>query len=183
MAAMQPGTYRARIINYTISENKSGNPQVEILFEYTDGEGLAGTPHQVRWWGQLTEKSLPFVLKVLWVLGFQGKTTAELAKLSDGVESDCLDLGKEVDLVLVEAERNGKKYIEVKYINDPEFAPGGFKNAMTKDKVKVKLGALNIEGQMALIRQEMGAQAPKSASKASNQPPVREPGDDFDVGF
>jgi hypothetical protein len=186
MPAMKPGTYSAHIVNYTISENSQGGPQVEILFEYTDGEGLSGTPHQIRWWGQLTEKSLPYVLKTLYMLGYRGTTTADLSKLTDGVESGMLDLGKEVELVLVEAERKGKTYIDIKYINEPGFAPKRISDGISKDKVRVKLGALNIEGQMALVRQEMEGHAKAAPKPAANTAPrTREPGedDDFNVGF
>lgn len=187
MGQMKPGTYRGRIVNYELSYNSKGNPQVEVLFEYTDGEGLSGTPHQIRWWGQLTgEKAPAYTLKALQVLGFKGKTDDDFARLADGVEGGMLDLGAEFNLVLEERNKDGKTSIMVKYINDPNFVPGGFKNAMSKADAKVKLGALNLAGQMAMIRQEMGAQAPKPAAKpALQQQPMGEPGhddDDFDFG-
>jgi hypothetical protein len=154
MANMQPGIFKARIVNYQISNNKKDNPQVEVLFEFVDGDGLSGTSHQIRWWGQLTEKAMPYTFKTLATLGYKGETQEDFYKLSDGVEGGMLDLGVEVELVLEnETKDDGKTFVKIKYIN---AANRGFKNGMTRAEAKVKLGALNIAGQMALARQELG---------------------------
>jgi hypothetical protein len=191
MANMQPGTYRARIENYTISTTKSGNPQVEVLFTYHDGPTpYSGTPHQVRWYGHMTEKALPYTLKTLAIMGCKAKTDEDFAKLADGIEGGILDHSQEVDLVLdweTNPNNPDKPFLKVQWINDPNRAHGGgFKNALNRGEARVKLGAMNLAGQMALVRAELESKSPK----AKTQAPVpvaamREPGedlDDFDFG-
>ena len=181
-------TVRARIVNYDITENQKGDPQVTILFEYNEGDSLSGSSHQITWWGHTSEKAMPYTLKSLYTLGYQGKTMQDFLKLADGVEGGALDLAKEVELVLdQETKETGKTFWKVAFINDPDKPRGGaFKGSMAKDKIKVKLGAMNLEGQMAVVRQELGITATaKSAAKPAPAPAMREPGEDedFDVGF
>lgn len=183
MSNVQPGTYRARVVNYTLSTTKTGNPQVEVLFEFSQGEGVHASHHQIRWWGQLTEKAIPYTLKNLITMGYRGTTNDDFARLAEGVEGGMIDLGLEVDLVMeLEPNDQGKAFLKVKWINAPG---GGFKAGMTKDQAKVKLGAMNIAGQLAMIRQEIGA--PKPSSKPVNRAPApSEPegmNDDFDYSF
>lgn len=172
----QPGTYRARVVNYALSSTKAGNPQVEVLFEFSSGS----EHHQIRYWGQLSEKALPYTLKNLVTMGYLGTTNEDFSKLADGVESGIMDLSTEVELVL-ESEPNdqGKSYLKVKWINAPG---GGFKQGMTRDQAKVKLGTLNLAGQIAMIRQEIGVPAkPKQRFQNVSVAPQQEPmGDDFD---
>lgn len=192
MSQLQTGTFKAKIINYTLSQNKSGNPQVEVLFEFNDGDGsqVGGTNHQVRWWGQLTEKSIPWTLKALEVMGFRGKTDDDFAKLADGVEGGMLDLARDVSLVLEEETKDGKTFVQVKWVNDPDRIPGGFKNALSRGEAKVKIGALNLAGQMAMLRSQAPAKTPAPQQRpvtgpahAHGMPPMREPGDDTDFDF
>lgn len=186
MAQLQAGRYRARLVNYTISEAKTGNPQIEVLFEFDEGEGVHMATHQVRWFGSLAGKAVPITLKALHVMGYRGKTDADFAKIADGVEGGMLDLGKEVDLVLAEeTTKEGKRFVKVAWVNDPDHAPGGFKNAIPREKVKVKIGALNLSAQMALVRKEMGEKAPVPAPTKFGSPThvsaSREPGEDDDL--
>lgn len=176
MANMQPGTFKAKILNYTISNTKTGNPQVEILFGYNDGDtsSIGGTHHQITWWGHLTEKATPITLKALDAMGFKGKTDEDFARLADGVEGGMLDIEKEVSLVLEEdTKEDGKKFVKVRWVNDPNRTQG-FKNALTKGEAKVKLGALNLSGQMAMLR----AQSP---ARAEAPKPIHDD-TDFDFG-
>lgn len=192
MSKIFPGTYRARIVNWAISNNSKDNPQAEVLFEFNDGSTaqVGGQFHQIRWWGQFTgsEKAQAYTLKTLAMLGFKGKTDEDFAKLADGVEGGMLDLAAEVDLVIEEAAKeDGTPVTRIKYINTPGYAPGGFKNAMSKGEAKVKLGALNLAGQMAMVRQQMGSpanQAPKPAPAATKAPgPTNVRSDDVDFDF
>lgn len=179
---VDPGTYRSRVVNYTLSNTKAGNPQVEVLFEFSQGDGLSSTHHQIRWWGQLSEKALPYTLKNLITMGYRGTTNEDFAKLADGVEGGMIDLGVEVDLVLEnETSEQGKTFLKVKWIN----ALGGvFKSGMTREQAKVKLGTMNIAAQLAMIRQEIGAPSPKKQVRPAGGTPsaMSEPegGADFD---
>lgn len=168
MTEMYPGIYKAKIINYALSSNSKGGPQVEVLFEYNDESTaqVGGVYHQIRWWGQLgSEKAQGYTLKALDILGFKGKTNDDIMKLADGVEGGMLDIDKEVELVLEKKPEN--QYLSVKYINEPgRGATEGFKNAMTRVEAKVKLGALNLAGQLAMIR----AQGPKPSAPAGKAP-------------
>jgi hypothetical protein len=185
MAKMQPGTYKAQVLNYTISQTKAGDPQVEVLFEYNDGDTtqVGGTHHQVRWWGSLKQgKGQEWTLKTLDLLGFSGKTNEDFAKLADGFESGMLDPTREVSIVLEEdAKDDGRKFIFVKYVNDLNRAPAGFKSALSRGEANVKLGALNLAGQMAMLRSQAPAKAP--ATRPIPAPAGREPGDDVDFDF
>lgn len=177
---IEPGTYRARVVNYTLSNTKAGNPQVEVLFEFSQGEGVHESHHQTRWWGQLSEKALPYTLKNLITMGYRGTSNEDFAKLADGVEGGMIDLSTEVDLVLeYEAGEAGKTFLKVKWINTPG---GGFKAGMTREQAKVKLGMMNIAGQLAMIRQEIGAPAPKRPTQAA-QAPLPEPQGVADFDF
>lgn len=174
MSKMFPGTYTARIVNYALSNNSKGNPQVEVLFEYNDGSTsqVGGVFHQIRWWGQLTgEKAPAYTLKTLALLGFKGRTDEDFYKLADGVESGMLDLNAEVELVLEEQTNEaGKTFMSIKYINDPNRGVAS-KNAMTKAEAKVKLGALGLAGQMAMVRAaQPQAQGPKPSAPATKAP-------------
>ncbi len=177
---IEPSTYRSRVVNYTISTTKAGNPQVEVLFEFSQGEGVNASHHQMRWWGQMSEKALPYTLKNLITMGYRGTSNEDFAKLADGVESGMIDLSTEVDLVLENEtnEETGKSFLKIKWINAPG---GGFKAGMTREQAKVKLGMMNIAGQLAMIRQEIGAPTPKkTTAPAASGPPAGH--DDFSFG-
>lgn len=181
MNKIQPGTYRARVINYELSYNSKGNPQVEVLFGFDSSDGVHNNHHEIRWWGQLTgEKAVPYTLKTLALLGFRGKTDDDFTKLADGVEGGMLDIAAEVDLVLEERTVGDKTFMSIAFINDPNFKSGRAKNAMTRSEAKVKIGALNLAGQMAAIR---ASQPAKPAAPAKQtQAPTGGDDNDFDFG-
>lgn len=143
-----PGKYEARIVNYDITEDKKGNPQVAVLFSFTDQEG----PKEYTWYGGLsTEGGRKVTLKALLTMGFKGKNVADLA---GGVESHALNVSTPVEIDIQNEDYQGKVYTKVKWIN--RLGGAKFANALSKQEAKAKLAALNLDGELAAIRAETG---------------------------
>lgn len=163
MNKIQPGVYQANIINYGIDVNKNGNAQAAILFEYNDHDGQR---HEVTWFGSFKEgKALEITLKTLLACGFSKDDPAELAA---GYDSHALDVSTPVKITIEEQEYEGKKFMRVQWVN-----PLRQFKSMSKDEAKVKLGAMNLKAQLALMKQELG-------QPVRQEKPMREHGDDSD---
>jgi hypothetical protein len=172
MAKMQPGIYEARIVNYGIGTTKAGDPQAMILFEYTDQEGQ---PHEVTWYGTFKEgKGQEITLKALLTCGFKGN---DPSALTEGVEGKALDHDRIVKITIKEeTSQDGKKFMRIRWINEHNREL----KSMDRSAAKVKLGAMNLAGQLAMIR----AQNPQPKPAQPTGPAgMREPGQDDDFNF
>lgn len=158
MSVIPAGNYSARPISHGLGESKTkGTPYAEVRFQTADGS-------EVTWQGWLTDGALPYTLKKLVTLGFSGSDPIELA-------GDRFLLSHDPVTIVVEHETNekGSTYPKVAAI----FAP---RPTMTPQQAKVKLGAMNLKGQLAAIRAEMGVKAP---TQQAQTPKI----DDTDLPF
>lgn len=173
MGKIVPGIYEAKIVNYGIGQTKAGDPQAMILFEYQD---LDQTRHEITWYGTFKEgKGQEITLKALLTCGFTGNDPSILA---EGVPSNALDVNRIVKITIDEDvnQFNGQKYMRVLWINDRTREL----KSMERSAAKVKLGTMNLAGQLAMIR----AQNPAPKVAQSNGPAgLREPGEDDDFNF
>lgn len=154
------GSYQARVIDYGVGSTKAGLPQVEIKFGFM----VDGQPTTMYYFGGFGEKSLKHTVKALAVCGFTGDEVG----LSDST-SGALDMSKDVLLVVSDNEYNGTVNSRIQWIN--EIDGGGSARAkLTKEEVRSKLATVNIKGQLAAIRAEMGLNLakPKAAVKADD---------------
>lgn len=111
---INPGTYKAKIQDYGLVQNKSGQPQVKVFFKFKEsGETFS-------WFGGLsTPQQQEITTKTLITLG---ASPNNIDKIENGLTSNVLDTTKEFDLVVAHDEYQGKTYARIKYINDPAAA-------------------------------------------------------------
>lgn len=135
-----PGKYLAKIADYSIIENDSGELVVVIRFEFDGGKNWAWTG------GFGSDKARERTLKTLMTCGLKSD---ELDLLCDGPSSGALDTESEVEIVLEESEYNGKKRLQISYVNP--VGGRSFGAAITKDKARPKLGGMNLKGELAAL--------------------------------
>lgn len=170
---IQPGIYDASIVSYGIGQTRAGDPQAMILFEYND---LDGHRHEVTWYGSFKEgKAQEITLKALLTCGFRGN---DPSVLSEGVLSEALELAKAVKITIDEdTKQDGTKFMRVRWINELSREL----KSMDRSQAKVKLGALNLAGQLAVIRSQLPT--PKPAQPSANQSGTSAQGDSDDFSF
>ena len=137
---VEAGTYTAKVIDYGVIENDSGEPIVVVRFSFDGGKAWAWTG------GFGSEKAKERTIKTLMTLGL---TDDNLELLCDGPGSNMLNTDMEVEIVITEEEYNGKIRTQIAYVNP--IGGRSFGEAASKDKVKVKFGGMNIKGDLAAI--------------------------------
>lgn len=159
------GSYQGYIVNYDITQTQKGDPQILVLFSFNDKEG---DHHELTWYGNLTsEKGRKIALEALVKMGFSGKNVADLAGGLVDSKAPLLDVATPLELVIErEAKKDGSgTYAKIAWVN----RQGGNKwvsKGMNPAEARVKLGALNLEGELAAIRAKEPA---KPAAKAAGQ--------------
>lgn len=165
--SVTPGQYKAKISNYGITNTKAGDPQVAVLFDIQDQDG---TPREMTWYGTFKEgKGRDITLRALLTMGMRSD---DFEKLAEGITGNVLNAENPVNLSIEdEPGQDGKTYAKIRWINP--VGGSAFRDKMTKDQAKVKLGALNLRGAMALIKQEMGVKdEPKKPAQTRAVPGV-----------
>ena len=140
---IEPGTYKAKLIDYGITESSNGKPTVVLKFINENGD-------EISHWMYLTEKAQPYTAKTLMVFGYNGE---DLTQLAAGTEGGLLDTTKEVEIVMENEEWEGKTRCKVKWINEP--GGGGFKKLAKAEATKL-LAGVNLKAHVAEIRQATG---------------------------
>jgi hypothetical protein len=130
---IEPGRYDAKAIEAQLAQAGTGTPQVAVLFEIEDGRTIT-------WFGFLTEKSFPYTLKALRILGFKG---GDISK----VESQ--ELG-EASITVKHDTYEGETRAKVEWVNEPgssgpALTPLENKSAFAKAMAK-KIAALEAGG-------------------------------------
>jgi hypothetical protein len=112
----EEGKYKARITGQTIGENKKGNPEIQLYIQpigYYTPQGLEAGSYQ---WERTvfltltdktigTEKDPGWIMKLLWFLGFEGKSFAQLDQDHEQPHSF---VGQEVDALCQHDNYQGK---------------------------------------------------------------------------
>lgn len=137
---MTPGKHKAKVYDYGLVENDKGEPVVMIRFKFENNE---------TWYWTGTLGSEAATKRTLSTLITCGLKTDELEGLTEGLESNMLDLETEVECVLEESEYEGKKRIQIKYVNP--IGGRKFGEAMDKQKAKAKFGGMNLKGELAAL--------------------------------
>jgi hypothetical protein len=105
MSAMQPGRYRAKAIGHKLGKASTGNEQVLVNFEVTDGEHKGRI---VYWYGTFTEASIERTLESLEHAGWDGVSLSQMSGLGD----------REVELVMEnELGQDGQNRLRVRWVN------------------------------------------------------------------
>lgn len=185
MTQIEAGNYQAKIVDYGIGATKSGDPQVMVLFEFSDAEGQR---HELTWFGTLKEgKGQEITLKALLTCGMVGN---EVENLAEGVLSNVLDVDTPVQIVVErEAGRDqsgsptAQTYPRIKWIN--RLGGTAFANKLTKHDAKFKMSALNLKAAVMDMRQKTGV---KDAPRVAQPAQTHKSNPDFmdaneDIGF
>lgn len=141
--ALEPGTYKAKLIDYGISETKKGDPSILLKF-------ITETGDEISHFLYLTPKAQPYTTKNLMVFGYKGQA---LERIADGPDGGLLDTDKDIELVLENEDYNDKTYLRVKWIN--EIGGGGFKK-LAKAEATTKLKGVDLSAHVKEIQQELG---------------------------
>jgi hypothetical protein len=152
------GKYQAKILDYGIGLTEAGNPQIMIILGFDDGQ-----PRELTWYGSLKEgKAREITIKALLACGLKGN---DIDGIADGIGGGPLDADTPVSITVeYETNQNGKSFPRVRWINRSGSA---LKNKMTKEEAKIKLGCLNLKGEVIAARQETGLKEPKQKDNAS----------------
>lgn len=167
MELVKPGIYIAKIVDYGFSLTKAGAPQAKVTLEFMED----GQKRQLTWFGGFGEKQIKHTLKALITCGL----CTDVEAMADGLASNALDLNKELSIVVEHNNYNGKISAKVCWINEPIV--NKFATVIAKPEVRAKLAALNLKGELAAMRQQMGVKAPAPQPAAGDFDP------NFDVGF
>lgn len=110
----EAGHYNGKITDYGVKTAKTGNPYIEVWFGI-DGAG------DVKWRGNMTEKTIERTLKTLADMGLKG----DLDKIADGPIGKALDqsIVFDLDVELKPDPKDPKKFWpEVRWVNLPRAA-------------------------------------------------------------
>lgn len=157
-----PGKYKAKIVDYGISESKAGLPIVNVRFGFGD--------HTLNWIGSLNEgKARQITVENLMKMGMTDADS--MADMADGPSSGVLNTEKELEIDVQTETYDGKTTLRIKWINEL-----GFRNSMTKDTFKAKLAAMNMKGTFALVKENNKAKGVSSQAKKTDQQVIDELG-------
>lgn len=154
---LEAGTYRAKAVEATLGETKSGKEQVAVRFRLLDGD-VEG--QSITWYGYFTDKTIDGSFRALRTAGWRGQDL-----------SDLTDIGREdaPEVLLViehEIDQAGQPRPRVRWVNS---AGGiGVKNVLSGDKAKAF--AAKMRGRLAAFDQQNRGAAPKAQTAADDMP-------------
>lgn len=133
---MNDGTYSAVVIEGLLGVASTGNEQVAVSFETTDGDGNP-TGERIGWYGTFTDKAAPWTIKALRTMGWKGDDLSDLESIK----------GTPVSIVVKAEEHKGKMYPKVQFVNPPgggallkdQMTPEAAKSFAERMKSKVRL--------------------------------------------
>lgn len=133
------GRHRARAREGSLTQAKTGTPQVYVGFELLDMPGRS-----ISWYGYLSEKAEERTIEALRTAGWTGDDISRLDGLGDS----------EVELVVEWEEYEGKLRARVKFINAMGGGGGkalaGHEQAALVERIKKKYGGKPSARQIAL---------------------------------
>lgn len=142
---MNDGTYKGHVADYGAATNSKGQPQIVVKFKIQTPEG----DQFLNWYGFFSEKSTPFTLKTLLLLGFTGN---DISVLSQGVASNSLSTTQEYDLAIAKETWEGQTRTKIKFISLP--GSQGIKNAVTGGEATKVLAKFNAD--LAALKAQQG---------------------------
>lgn len=146
MSDVQAGKYTAKILDYGIGITKAGDPTVVVRFGFGQGQSLI-------WNGSLKEgKAQEITIKALLTLGLSNEDNLEA--LADGIDSNLLDINREVEIDVQPDTYEGKTRMRIAWINP--LGGSTFRNAMSKNEFKIKLGGMNLKAAVKAAKLERG---------------------------
>jgi len=141
---MKPGRYNAKIVDYSVVENDKDEPIVLVTFGFES----EGKPCRWSWTGGFgSDKAKERTLKTLILMGLRSES---LEDLCDGPTSNMLDMEKEFEIVLEESEYNGKKRLQIAYVNELGGS-GKFGERAVKDDIKKKFGGMSLRAELSAL--------------------------------
>lgn len=153
MPKYSEGTFEAKVVDYGIAETKAGDPAPFIYLEVAFPDG----PAFITWRGSFKEgKAREIALKALLACGFRG---TDPSVLIDGADSGAIPIGTPVSVVVEAEEYQGKTYHKVSWINAPNAGSITLRRA-DPAAARAKLMKLNVAGDLAKLRETVGAQTP-----------------------
>lgn len=146
------GKFKAMVLDYGVSESKSGNPQVYIKLN-VEAEGSAKT---LTWYGSFTGGAKDITLKTLINAGLQPQHYGQLANLNKGVASSMLDITKVLEADVQEEPKQDGSGVRtvVQWLNDPTAAPQIKK--IDEAKNLQFFGSMGFENDLVRLAGELG---------------------------
>lgn len=130
---MNPGTYKAFVVDKVISQTRAGDPQAVIQVDVEVGNGET---RRMNYYGSFKDKAAEFTIKALVACGLRGNSP-----------TDPVTPGTEVSVVVVEdKDLNDKLRLKIAWINKPM----SLGEAMEPSRAKASLA--KFEGAIAALR-------------------------------
>lgn len=153
--SVKPGKYIGRVVDYGIGTTKNGDPQVMVQFRFEDSDHKT---QQMTWFGSLKQgqegKKAPREITIDALLAC-GLATDEIESLANGPQGCALDEERDVQLTIEEeTDDKGKVRSKIRWINIPGGA--AFRDKLSFQDARIKLGALNLKGDVKFRRQQTG---------------------------
>jgi len=161
MALLPAGAYKAKPLDWSITESKTGNVMAVVQLELVDH------PNKLTWRGAFTPKATPHTLKALATMGLE-KDPFELSK---GFVGEALRADKVVEIT-VEIETNpndGKQYNKVQWVNS--IFTNKF-SSLASESAVIKMKGMNLMGELAAVRAELGLKSEPKTVVATDEEPL-----------
>lgn len=165
---INPGTYRAKIVEYAFGRSKGGHDQVGVALAIYQGrtdeeEGTyLGTE---TWYGYLSDGTFEITTRDLRTMGWRSDDITDLDPI----------VGSEIEVVIREEFYEGKAILKVAYINP--VGGGGVRMANRLDESEKEALKNRVRARLAL-----SGKAPaetKRSKKKDAEPPAFAPDDDI----
>ncbi len=154
MRKINPGSYDAKIVDYGLTETKNNKPMAFVTFGIQDAQD---SYVELTWRGLLDPKPSAegkkapseYTVKTLLDCGFKGESIENMAA---GKDSNIIDIGHEMTVVVEDNEYDGETYSQIRWVNIKGETHGP--SRMTQDQASAKLPTGALRAQLMKARQE-----------------------------
>lgn len=149
----KPGTYKAKIKDYGITEPKdaSKKPRVLVQFEYEIPHDTLPEHKKITWFSSLVNNDDSLnEITIKELTETFGATPESINNLGNGIGSHAINEDRDYEIVLEEDTYQGKTSLKVKYVNI--FGATRKSDKMDAAKASVFVGGLNLAGKIAALQ-------------------------------
>lgn len=144
---IQPGTYKAKLVDYGMSETSKGDAQIVLKFNVETEDGIVP---MTKFLSLKEGKAREFSYRAMSACGFDGSPVESIA---GGKGTGCFDMVNPVDVVCqMESDGKGGSVCRISFINKPG---GGFGKQILPAEAANKV-SINFAAEMKGLGIELG---------------------------